>query len=156
VRRPIYRVGYRILQVYWLAARPRLRGVKCLLTDADRVLLVRHTYGPRWWDLPGGRVERDEDPDHAAAREFTEELGVRSDAWELIGELDMSFLGRRDTLHCFRLELSAPRLEIDRGELQAADWFLRAELPYDLAPWVLPIVARTTVRRNAPAAQPGT
>jgi 8-oxo-dGTP pyrophosphatase MutT (NUDIX family) len=151
LRRPLYRVGYRVLQAFWFLARPRLRGVKCLITDVDCVLLVRHTYGPRWWDIPGGRIGRGEAPAHAAAREMAEELGVHAGAggWEPIGELDMSFMRRRDTLHCFRLELPSPELRIDRGELELARWFARAELPYDMAPWVLPILARTTVRRPA-------
>jgi len=48
----------------------------CLFTDgAGRVLLLDPPYKPTW-DLPGGVVERDESPRHAARREVHEELGL--------------------------------------------------------------------------------
>jgi 8-oxo-dGTP diphosphatase len=47
-----------------------------LFTDAaGRVLVVEPTYKPGW-ELPGGSVEGDESPRHAAEREIVEELGV--------------------------------------------------------------------------------
>src|SRR6516162_8210467 len=60
LRRLAYRLAYRILQVVWFVWRPRMRGVKCLVTCRDRVLLVRHTYGSRAWDVPGGAMKRGE------------------------------------------------------------------------------------------------
>ena len=47
----------------------------------DDVLLVRHTFARRSeWDLPGGFLNEDEDPQDAALREIGEELGcARSD-----------------------------------------------------------------------------
>ena len=41
---------------------------------SDRVLLVEPSYKPNW-ELPGGAVEADESPWHAAGRELAEELG---------------------------------------------------------------------------------
>lgn len=56
-------------------ARKRVAAT-VLFTDAGgRVLVVEPTYKPRW-ELPGGAVERDESPWHAAGREIEEELGV--------------------------------------------------------------------------------
>jgi hypothetical protein len=52
LRRLGYRVAYRVLQAFWFVARPSKQGVKCLVTCHDRVLLVRHTYGNRSWDVP--------------------------------------------------------------------------------------------------------
>ena len=59
VRRVGYRFAYAGLRVYWFVLRPRSTGIKCVLTDGDRVLLVRHTYGPRAWELPGGSLKRE-------------------------------------------------------------------------------------------------
>ena len=40
------RIAYAGLRTYWfLAPAPSVVGVKCVLTDGDDVLLVRHTYG---------------------------------------------------------------------------------------------------------------
>jgi 8-oxo-dGTP pyrophosphatase MutT (NUDIX family) len=146
IRRLGYRLAFRGLQVFWFVARPRKEGVKCLVTDRDRVLLVRHTYGRRSWDVPGGSIKRRESPLSAARREMNEELGLDGAAWSEIGQLRGRLDYRRDIIHCFRAELAAPRITLDRAELETARWFPRADLPDDLAPYVSQIVA------SAPAA----
>ncbi|UUV34314.1 NUDIX hydrolase [Amycolatopsis roodepoortensis] len=55
-------------------ATPRV-AAGALFVDADRVLLVRKTYGNRW-DIPGGYVDRGESPAAACRRELREELGI--------------------------------------------------------------------------------
>lgn len=144
VRRLAYRWGYRVLQLVWLVRQPQLDGVKCVITDRDRVLLVRHTYGKRQWDLPGGRIEGSELPLVAAQREMSEELGVEAAEWTPLGQLHARIDHRRDTVHLFRTELRSPAMRIDRGELAVARWFRRAELPSDLAPHVWPILERAS------------
>jgi 8-oxo-dGTP diphosphatase len=140
VRRIFYRVAYAILRVIWFVLRPRQLGVKCVLTHQDRILLVRHTYGRRCWDLPGGAIKRGEAPPLAARREMHEELGVQSARWTDLGQVRGRVDHRRDTIHCFGAELPTPELTLDLGELAAARWFARAELPGDLGPYVLPIL----------------
>ncbi len=141
IRRLGYRLAFRGLQVFWFVARPHKEGVKCLITDRDRVLLVRHTYGRRSWDVPGGSIKRRESPLSAAHREMSEELGLSGAPWAEIGQVRGQLDHRRDTIYCFRAELSAPVLTLDRGELETARWFSRAHLPDDLAPYVDEIVA---------------
>jgi 8-oxo-dGTP pyrophosphatase MutT (NUDIX family) len=142
LRRLGYRLAYRGLQVFWFVARPSKRGVKCLVTDHDRVLLVRHTYGNRSWDLPGGSIKRRESPLSAARREMREELGLDGVEWVGIGEVHGRVDRRHDTIHCFSAELSDPKLTVDWGELAATAWFARDELPEDLGPYVRPAMAR--------------
>ena len=46
------------------------------VTDLQgRLLLVRHSYGPQGWALPGGGMGRKEDALEAARREVAEEVG---------------------------------------------------------------------------------
>jgi 8-oxo-dGTP pyrophosphatase MutT (NUDIX family) len=148
VRRPIYRVAYRVLQVIWFVTRPDKGGVKCVLTHQSRVLLVRHTYGRRAWDLPGGAMKRGEPPLSAARREMREELGVDDAVWNSLGALHATLDHRNDTLHLFQAELGSPAVAIDRGELSIARWFEHDRLPADLAPYVVPILARAPEPRQ--------
>ncbi len=144
-RRLAYRSAYALLRVYWFALRPRLTGVKCLLTDGDRVLLVRHTYGPRDWDVPGGGFKHDEDPAAAARRETHEELGVWIEDWVDLGELPATLNRRAGALHCFQASVREPAIRIDRGELSIARWFHRYELPPDVGRYVEPILDRAAI-----------
>jgi len=132
MRRLGYRFAYAGLRLYWLLIRPQLSGVKCVLTDGERVLLVRHTYGHRGWDLPGGSVKRGEAPEAAARREMNEELGLSIDNWQSLGEFALTIDHHRDTVTCFQAELTDPALTLDLGELAAASWFPRQALPSDL------------------------
>ncbi len=151
LRRLGYRVAYRVLQAVWFVTRPRKRGVKCLVTDRDRVLLVRHTYGRRSWDVPGGSVKRRESPLSAARREMREELGLDGAEWAEIGIFDGRADHRRDTIHCFRAELAAPALSIARTELEAVSWFERSRLPRDLGPYVEPAIAIVAAVHSRPS-----
>lgn len=65
-----------VFRAWWRLRRPMTLGVRGIICDeAERVLLVRHTYA-RGWHLPGGGVERGETAAHAMAREAAEEAGV--------------------------------------------------------------------------------
>lgn len=68
---PVFRAWWRMRR----GATLGVRGVAC--DDADRVLLVRHTYA-KGWHLPGGGVERGETALEAVQREMAEEGGVEA------------------------------------------------------------------------------
>ena len=140
LRRLAYRCAYAVLWAYRSVAKPALHGVKCVLVDSDRILLVRHSYGPREWDFPGGGLKRDEAPLTAARREIQEELGVDIDDWLAIGDVLARFQRTKSTMYCFRAELHDPQIMLDRGELLAARWFALDELPPNLAGHVAPIL----------------
>lgn len=141
VRRLAYRAAYAGLRAYWLVAHPTTRGVKCLLTEGEQILLVRHTYGRREWDLPGGSMKRGESPETAARREMREELGVAIDRWDRLGEIIVDDFHRHDRVDYMRAEVTAPRLVIDLGELDTVRWFSRRELPPELGRYARAIIA---------------
>ncbi|HYB25666.1 MAG TPA: NUDIX domain-containing protein [Solirubrobacteraceae bacterium] len=143
-RRAAIRCAYIGLRVYWFLARPQLSGVKCIITHAEDVLLVRHTYGSRSWDLPGGQIRRREVPLETARREMNEELGRRIEDWDDLGELYVSVNHHRDNLHLFHGQLGDRRIERDLVEIAEAEWFPRDALPDDLGRYVRPILARLT------------
>jgi 8-oxo-dGTP diphosphatase len=63
-------------------------GVVCF--RGEEVLLIRRATPPRIgeWSLPGGRLEKDEEPAAAALRELTEETGVTARLLGLIEIVD--------------------------------------------------------------------
>ena len=141
VRRLGYRGAYTGLRIYWFFRHPGTSGVKCVLTDEDRILLVRHSYGPRGWDLPGGSLRPGEAPVAAARREMNEELGIAIHDFADLGEMLVHADHRQDHVHYFRAELRAPKLTIDRGELVTTRWFSRQDLPADLGRYARAIIA---------------
>lgn len=143
LRRLGYRIAYNVLRVWWFVRRPRLRGVKCVLTDGDEVLLVRHTYGSSAWELPGGAIKRGEDPAAAARREMAEELGVTIDDWQALGAVMIAFDHREDFVNCFQADAHGLELEIEEGEIAEAQWFPRSRLPDDLGRYAQPVLARS-------------
>jgi 8-oxo-dGTP diphosphatase len=146
VRRTGYRIAFRLLQALWFVRRPRKSGVKCLITTSGRILLVRHTYGARAWDLPGGAMKRGEPPLDAARREMEEELGLGGADWRAAGELRGSDSFRHDVIHCFRAELAEPTVRPDPVELAATRWFSPDTLPSDLAHYVRPVLDQALPR----------
>jgi ADP-ribose pyrophosphatase YjhB (NUDIX family) len=144
VRRTAMRVAYAGLRTYWFVLRPRVVGVKCVLTHENDVLLVRHTYGNRAWDLPGGTVRRRELPRHAAEREMHEELGRRIPDWISLGELFVNADHHDDNLHLFQARVQDRELDLNSTELAQAAWFPRDDLPTDLSRYVRSIVGRTS------------
>ena len=140
-RRLLYRLAAALQQVIRPLVPIDWGGVKCVLTDDDQVLLVRHTYGSRLWDLPGGGRRRGERPVDAARREMGEELGREIDNWRPLGRLHARIERHRQTIDVYGAELSSPTLRLDLGELEVAAWFERDGLPLDTATLVRPILA---------------
>ena len=145
LRRLVYRCAYLGLWAYRVIARPEVSGVKCVLTVGDRVLLVRHTYGPREWDLPGGGIKRGEGPATAARREMQEELGLDIDNLRDAGHVVATLNRSRATVYCFAAELCTPQITIEPGEIGAARWFTLDDLPSRTGRLTLPALRRAGV-----------
>ena len=103
--------------------RPRRgQGAKAALLCDGEILLVRHSYGPDRWELPGGGVRRGEDPLVALRRELAEELGL-----SVTGAVPLAVacgLGRRSRhrTHIFRVDLPSQFVVPDPVEIAEARW----------------------------------
>ena len=64
-----------IKKFYWFMVRPQTRGVKCLVENNGKLLLVKLNYAHHKWTFPGGGVGKKESFLDAAIRETKEEAG---------------------------------------------------------------------------------
>jgi 8-oxo-dGTP pyrophosphatase MutT (NUDIX family)/diadenosine tetraphosphate (Ap4A) HIT family hydrolase len=107
-------------------------GAACVILDPHgRVLLVRHTYGRRNWELPGGGALPGEPPDQTAGRELREETGIRAAAQQLTGVYHEPGHYAAGMLHfVFRVawEPSFAPVPSD-DEIDEVGWFLIGALP---------------------------
>ena len=78
------RLIYLTYRIYCFIFRPVGLGVRVMLIQNDRVLLVRQTYMDGWF-MPGGGVKRGETLDQAARREAHEETGATLNNLRLLG-----------------------------------------------------------------------
>jgi ADP-ribose pyrophosphatase YjhB (NUDIX family) len=120
----------RARRLVWKAFGPRTVGIRGLvIDDQGRVLLVRHTYGPRQWHLPGGGVKRRESLVDALHRELREEVGVIVDGpVRLHGVFSSLTEGKSDHISVFVVE-HWRRADADSTEIDSARFFAPDALP---------------------------
>ncbi len=112
----------------------RLEGATMIAQDIEgKLLLVRHSYGPRVWAFPGGGLRRGETPEDAAVRELREETGCPASAVAAVGSFEETLSGSAHTAHvvtCITDEFPQP----DHREVVEAKFFPRHSLPEPLSP----------------------
>ena len=109
-----------------------IAGVSVIITNlGGDVLLLKHSYGPAVWSLPGGGLGKGEDPAEAARREVREELGVELARIEPVGMLDEVLSGSPHTAHIFA-GVCDQRPRPDGREVIEARFFPSHSLPEPL------------------------
>jgi ADP-ribose pyrophosphatase YjhB (NUDIX family) len=124
------KVGFELIKMYWFIARPEGEGAKCLILHQGKILLIRHTYGPRVWTIPGGGRKGVESLEDTARREVKEETGLEIDRLFKLGSWTHRQFHKEDTIHFFFGETWNPTVRIDRIEVEDADWFGPLALPF--------------------------
>jgi 8-oxo-dGTP pyrophosphatase MutT (NUDIX family) len=136
LRRAGYRLAYRALWLASFVRPPRGHGVKGLLVCGGEVLLVRHSYGPGGWELPGGGVKRGEDGLTALRRELAEELGLAITTALPIWTQHRAGRTRRHGTHLYRVDLDTPQITVQAVEIVEARWCDPAAPPAPLG-WMV-------------------
>ena len=133
IRRNILKLIYPLAKTYWFFTRPNTVGVVVIIINSkNRVLLVKHSYKPKW-HVPGGGVSKGEHLEDAARREVFEETNLK------IGELGILGIYRKfenfknDTAIVFFTKdiEDESNLKIDQVEISEAEWFDIKDLPKD-------------------------
>lgn len=117
----------------WRGLRGKpISGVSVVVRNlSGDLLLLRHSYGPDVWALPGGGMKDGEDPADCARREVREELGIEIGALEPITTLEETLSGSPHTAHLFHATCNA-RPNPDRREVIEARFFPAHSLPEPL------------------------
>jgi ADP-ribose pyrophosphatase YjhB (NUDIX family) len=106
-----------------------IAGVSVVITNlGGDVLLLKHSYGPDVWALPGGGLKPGEDPLLAARREVREELGIELPAIELFATMEEVISRSPHTAYLFAAICDQP----DRREIIEARFFPSHSLPEPL------------------------
>lgn len=122
-----------VVRHYWRRLRKApIAGVSVIITNlSGDVLLLKHSYGPDVWGLPGGGLGSGEDPLEAARREVREELGVELARIEPIGTLEEVLSGSPHTAHLFAATCDR-QPQPDGREVVVARFFPSHSLPEPL------------------------
>ncbi len=129
LHRALYRLGHRLRRMFLRHLAGEVHG--CCIIGQDeqgRVLLVRHSYGPPVWALPGGGMRKGEDPQTAALRELQEELGCTLADPVHLGLQSNEFLGSTNHVQVFTGLLEG-RPTPDMREVVECRFFALDELP---------------------------
>src|SRR4029079_18590131 len=133
IKRALHRTFARpVLHPWFRFRRGFTLGVRAAVIGNEGILLVRHTYSPRWI-LPGGGVERGETVYEALARELLEESGIAvagEPGLHGIFSNEQRFPG--DHVACFIVRSYSRSPWSPTGEIAAAEFFAPHALPSEL------------------------
>jgi 8-oxo-dGTP pyrophosphatase MutT (NUDIX family) len=132
LHRALLPLAHRVRHVWRRWRKAPIAGVSVIVTNlSGDVLLLKHSYGPDVWSLPGGGLGKGEDPLEAARREVREELGLELPRIEAIGTLEEELSGSPHTAHLFAATCDRqPRP--DGREVVVARFFPSHSLPEPL------------------------
>jgi ADP-ribose pyrophosphatase YjhB (NUDIX family) len=148
-----HRLLQRAILAYGRVSRGMTLGVRAVLLQDGRVMLVKHGYLPGWY-LPGGGVEAGETLGEALVREIAEEAGAALTAPPLLfGIYRNAKASPRDHVALFvcRHWTAAATPHIPNREILAAELFPLDALPDDVTPATLARL-REVIEGLAPAA----
>ncbi|MFA6520679.1 MAG: NUDIX domain-containing protein [Candidatus Paceibacterota bacterium] len=132
-KNPIYRT-------YCFIFRPKSLGVKIIVENENKVLMVRISYAHKLWSFPGGGVDKGESFKGSALRELEEEVGIKTTDLVEMGEYHSKRNFKRNVVRCFYMKVNSSFVKIDNFEISEAGWYNPDQLPKDSSSAVLQIM----------------
>lgn len=98
-----------------------------VFNDQRQVLLLKHRFrAGSGWGLPGGFLEKGEQPEQALRRELREEIGLELDEVEVLAARSFKKPRQVEVLFCCRASGTVAPLTM---EVERAEWFSLESLP---------------------------
>ena len=129
-----------------------IQVVAAIIRDQDRIFVTQRGYGPYkdGWEFPGGKIEPDETPEQALAREIREELDTEIMVGDKLTDVEYDYPEFHLSMGCYWCTVLSGHLTLKEHE--SAKWLRFDEL--DTVNW-LPadrIVVRLLSRISFPKA----
>ena len=97
-------------------------SIGIIKNDAGQFLMCSRTSGPYagYWEFPGGKIEANESSAAACSRELYEEIGIKVDDLDHLGDIEHAYPKRTVLLNVFLIKKYS---NIPKGrESQAIEW----------------------------------
>ncbi|NNE49667.1 MAG: NUDIX domain-containing protein [Altererythrobacter sp.] len=143
------KIAYRVRHHWRKFRKAQVIGCNVIVTDLKgHVLMLRHSYGPLVWALPGGGVKAGEDPALAARRELDEELSITDGRLRPLGSVTGQVSGSPHICHLFEL-LVDQHPKPDNREVIEARFFPPHSLPEPMGEPTRQYLAHWQARKNS-------
>jgi len=132
-RNPVYKV-------YCFIFRPKSLGVKVVVENNNKLLMVRIGYAHKRFTFPGGGVNKNESFEEAGKRELEEEVGIKTESLTEMGEYTSESNYKKNIVKCFYLPTDSTFVKIDNFEIIESGWYDPEKFPENLSFAVLKIM----------------
>lgn len=151
------RVALRVA-AWFKAPRQPAGAVGVVFDHEGRVLLVEHVFRTDFpWGLPGGWIERGEDPQQTVRREIEEELGLRVEIGPLLLSEQIGLVDKSTHPPHLGLAYSCRLVEgvvAVTGEVIAVEWANPDRIRQRLAPFQLRAIQLASAARGESRPEP--
>ena len=122
-----------------------IKVVAAILQKEDKILIARKKEGKPlagYFEFPGGKIEKGETPEESLARELMEEMNIKIDVKEYVGESIYDYGNGKVS------ELLGYTAEIIEGDIVLTDhdeyrWVTLEEVcNYNIAPADIPLISK--------------